>query len=77
MIIDQMNLNRRTLDKGYITFDNRIKAEKWNDILVKRSVPFVRYVTIADGRIYYAFKMFYIKKEIFRLYMDLEEVISL
>lgn len=77
MELNRMNLNKRTLDKGYVTFDNRIKAERWNDILTDYSIPFVRYLTIVDGRIFYGFKMFYIKKDVFNLCIKLEEVLGL
>ena len=66
----------KTLNSGYIFFDDPVKLNMVIDVLNDLHVQFVKYILINGDRRYYGLKMFRMKKQFFRLCVKLKEVLG-
>ena len=76
MEVNVLKPNKVTFNTAYIIFDNHAAAMNWKVILDLNLVPFTTYVTKKDGKLYFGFKMFRIKKKFFTLCVELKEVLK-
>ncbi len=76
MILNQIRENKQKFNKAYNTFLDKGLAKEWLGVLIRKKVDHTMYIYKKGDDIYYAFKMFRIKKIIFELYKDLEGVIG-
>ena len=74
--INELCIDRQTMNTGYIFFDNSEKATQWRQVLEDLYIPNVIFVNIIDGKRYYGFRMFRMKKRFFKLCVCLKEVVG-
>lgn len=74
--LDTLHVNKFTLNSGYIFFDCCKKTKKMKEALIQLHIPFNTIIFKAEGRVYYGFKVFRIKKKIYELCVKLKEVLE-
>ena len=76
MEVNRLQLNRKTLNSGYIFFVDYKKFLKVKDRIKVFNIGTSEVLYIKEGIRYYGLKMFYIKNKILELCGILEEVIN-
>lgn len=77
MEINVLKLNKKTLNSGYIFFDNQKTAKQWKDSISQLKIGCSDVVCIKKGIKYYGFKMFYTKNHVMRLGEIMKEVLTI
>lgn len=77
MEINVLKLNKKTLNSGYIFFDNQKTAKRWMNLISPLRIGCSNVVYIKKGKKYYGFKMFYTKKHVLRLGEIMKEVLTI
>lgn len=76
MEVNILQLNKKTLNSGYIFFINHKKFNAVKDEIKKFNIGTSELLFIKNGVKYYGLKLFYIKKNLLELCGVLEEVIN-
>lgn len=66
----------KTLNSGYIFFDDPVKLNMTIEALNDLHIQFVKYVLMNGNHRYYGLKMFRMKKQFFKLCVKLKEVLE-
>ena len=66
MEVNVLILNKKTLNSGYIFFDNQKLAKQWES-LIPKAIGKTHIVQIKKGKRYYGIKMFYTKRHVMML----------
>lgn len=74
--LDTLHVNKFTLNSGYVFFDSSKKTKKMKEALLQLNIPFNTIIFKAEGRIYYGFKVFRIKRKIYELCVKFKEVME-
>lgn len=77
MEINTLKLNKKTLNSGYIFFDNQRMAKQWKNSIAQLKIGCSNVVYIKKGKKYYGFKMFYTKNHVLRLGEIMKEVLTI
>lgn len=77
MEINTLKLNKRTLNSGYIFFDNQKTAKQWKNSISQLKIGCSYVVCIKKGMKYYGFKVFYTKNHVIRLGEIMKEVLTI
>ena len=76
MEINTLVINKRTLNSGYILFQDSKSAKEWRDSLEQLHIGYNSFVWIVNYKTYYGFKMFRFKKQFIELCRTLKEVLG-
>ena len=76
MELNTLVLNKITLNSGYIFFDNKGKAKKAKELLEKLNIGFTLFVVHDSNNKYYGFKVFRMRKQLFKLCAGLKEIMD-
>lgn len=77
MEINTLKLNKKTLNSGYIFFDNQKTAKQWKNSISQLKIGYSDVVCIKKGVKYYGFKIFYTKNHVIRLGEIMKEVLTI
>ena len=76
MEVNKIVPNKQTFNRAYVLFEDQKTAKDWLDVLISEKIEHTSFVWVLNGKVYYAFKMFRIKKQFFGLCLKLEEVLG-
>lgn len=76
METNDLFVNKKTLNSGYIYFDDPRKANRWKDVLIKNRVQHTIFVLHTNGELYFCFKMFRMRYQFLDLCRQLKEVLT-
>lgn len=69
-------INKQTFNTAYISFNEKERAKKWMDVLIRKKVPHTSYILFDGIGAVYTFKMYRIKRIIFELAVEVKGVIK-
>lgn len=74
--INTLYVEKQSVNTGYIFFDSFAKAIKCKKVLEALYIKKVEFVIKADGKYYYGFRMFGIRRRLYILCVQLKEVLD-
>lgn len=77
MEVNVLKLNKKTLNSGYIFFDNQKRAKQWKNSISQLKIGCSDIVCIKKGIKYYGIKIFYTKNHVIRLGEIMKEVLTI
>ena len=76
MTANEFCVRKKTLNSGYIYFDDPKKARQWRDVLIAEKVQYITFVSHIGEWTYYGFKMYRMKYQFLKLCRKFEEIMG-
>lgn len=74
--LDTLYTDKRSLNKGYIFFDNFERSLQFKKSLEKMHIHYMKYVIKIENHTYFGFKLWGFRRRFFELCVMIKEVLS-
>lgn len=75
-MLNTLYMNKKTLNRGYIFFNDKEKAKRWEDVLIEERVGYTPFIWRIHNTTYYGFKFFRMRFQFLTLCAKFKEVMG-